>query len=61
MAKQALKPGGRFKSAVCETQVMVVKAPGGEFELGCGGPTCSRPMAKPRPVSSSAPITRPAA
>jgi hypothetical protein len=33
----ALKPGGRWKSAVCETQVMVVKAPPGEFELQCGG------------------------
>lgn len=37
MAKQALKAGGRFKSAVCDTQVMVVKAPAGEFELNCGG------------------------
>lgn len=33
----ALKPGGRFKSAVCDTQVMVVKAPAGEHELCCGG------------------------
>lgn len=37
MAKQPLKAGGRFKSAVCDTQVMVVKAPAGEFELNCGG------------------------
>ena len=33
----ALKAGGKWKSAVCETQVMVVKAPAGEFELACGG------------------------
>lgn len=33
----ALKAGGRFKSAVCETQVMVIKAPAGEFDLCCGG------------------------
>jgi hypothetical protein len=33
----ALKAGSRFKSAVCDTQVMVVKAPAGEFELACGG------------------------
>lgn len=33
----ALKPGGRFKSAVCDTQVMVVKAPAGEHALLCGG------------------------
>ncbi|MDI3259337.1 MAG: hypothetical protein QJR02_06540 [Sinobacteraceae bacterium] len=32
-----LKPGARFKSAVCETQVMVVKSPPGEHDLRCGG------------------------
>jgi hypothetical protein len=32
-----LKAGSRFKSAVCDTQVMVVKAPAGEFALQCGG------------------------
>ena len=32
-----LKPGTRLKSAVCETQVIVVKAPGAELELTCGG------------------------
>ncbi|MES0872867.1 hypothetical protein [Sinimarinibacterium thermocellulolyticum] len=37
MAKTALKPGGRFKSAVSDAQVMVVKAPPGEHELRCGG------------------------
>jgi hypothetical protein len=33
----ALKAGARFKSAVCETQVMVIKAPVGDFDLCCGG------------------------
>ena len=33
----ALKAGARFKSAVSDTQVMVIKAPPGEFELSCGG------------------------
>jgi hypothetical protein len=33
----ALKAGARFKSAVCDTQVMVIKAPAGEFDLCCGG------------------------
>lgn len=33
-----LKAGARFKSAVCDTQVMVVKAPPGEHDLRCGGP-----------------------
>ena len=37
MAKFGLKAGGRFKSAVCDTQVMVIKAPAGEFTLACGG------------------------
>ncbi len=37
MSKIALKAGGRFKSAVCDTQVMVIKAPAGGFELRCGG------------------------
>ena len=33
----ALKAGARFKSSVCDTQVMVVKAPAGERDLRCGG------------------------
>ncbi|MDB5972529.1 MAG: hypothetical protein JWQ90_4979 [Hydrocarboniphaga sp.] len=32
-----LKAGARFRSAVCDAQVMVVKAPPGEHELHCGG------------------------
>ena len=32
-----LKPGTKLMSAVCETQVIVVRAPGTEVELGCGG------------------------
>src|SRR3546814_17360481 len=32
-----LKPGARFKSAVCDTQVMVVNSPAGEHELRCDG------------------------
>lgn len=41
----ALKPGARFKSAVCETQVMVVKAPAGEHDLRCGGAEMIAPTA----------------
>jgi hypothetical protein len=33
----ALKAGARLVSSVCDTQVMVVKAPGGEHDLRCGG------------------------
>jgi hypothetical protein len=40
-----LKAGARFKSAVCETQVMVIKAPAGEFDLCCGGAEMIAPTA----------------
>lgn len=33
----ALKAGAKLKSAVCDTQLMVVKAPVGEYDLRCGG------------------------
>lgn len=32
-----LKTGTRLKSAVCNTQVMVVSAPDAELDLTCGG------------------------
>jgi len=32
-----LKAGARLKSTVCETQVIVVRAPQGDVELTCGG------------------------
>lgn len=32
-----LKAGARFRSVVCDTQVMVVKAPANELDLRCGG------------------------
>ena len=40
-----LKAGARFKSAVCETQIMVIKAPAGEFDLQCGGAPMLAPTA----------------
>jgi hypothetical protein len=40
-----LKAGARFKSAVCETQVMVIKAPAGEYDLRCGGAGMLAPAA----------------
>lgn len=45
MAKTALKAGSRFKSAVSDVQVMVVKAPAGEHELRCGGADMIAPTA----------------
>lgn len=38
-----LKAGTRVKSAVCDTQVMVIKAPAAEYDLQCGG----QPMLPP--------------
>ncbi len=32
-----LKPGSRLSSAVCDTEVVVVKAPAAEVDLRCGG------------------------
>ena len=32
-----LKAGSRLKSAVCDTQVMVIAAPDGDVDLTCGG------------------------
>jgi len=32
-----LKPGLRLKSAVCSTEVMVIRSPGAEATLRCGG------------------------
>jgi hypothetical protein len=32
-----LKPGLRLKSAVCTTEVMLIRAPSIEAELACGG------------------------
>ena len=34
-----LKTGARFKSAVCDGEIMVVTSPGGEVDLTCGGAT----------------------
>ena len=53
-----LKAGARFKSAVCETQVMVIKAPAGEFDLRCGGagmiaPTIASSGGEPDPAHAN--------
>lgn len=34
---EQLKPGSRWRSAVCATEVVVVKAPGEGVSLECGG------------------------
>lgn len=37
VAAMQLKAGLRLKSSVCETQVIVIRAPQGEVEIACGG------------------------
>ncbi len=32
-----LKPGARVRSAVCDTELMVIAAPGADAEITCGG------------------------
>jgi hypothetical protein len=32
-----LKPGSRLRSVVCDTEVVVVRAPGQDVDLRCGG------------------------
>ena len=32
-----VKAGGRMRSAVCTTEVMVIQAPPGEIDIACGG------------------------
>jgi hypothetical protein len=32
-----LKPGTRIRSAVCDTEVMLIQAPDGDVEVTCGG------------------------
>lgn len=40
MTAEAVAPGTRLRSAVCETEVVVVRAPADDVDLRCGG----RPM-----------------
>ena len=49
-----IKPGSRWKSAVCDTEVMVVRAPKGSVGLECGGqPMIPHTAAKPAGLTLS--------
>ena len=37
MTSKLLKAGARLKSAVCDTQIMVLRAPSHALDLRCGG------------------------
>jgi len=50
-----LKPGSRWKSAVCDTEVVVVRATPGDVALECGGhPMVAHAEAKPAGVAMDA-------
>ncbi len=34
---QMIKPGTKWNSTACQTQIMALRVPAGEFELSCGG------------------------
>ena len=54
-----LKPGSRWKSAVCDTEIVIVKAPSGPVTLQCGGHALNPhtqardPAASPSPEHAS--------
>lgn len=50
-----LKPGSRWKSAVCAAEVVVVRAPTGPLTLECGG-TPMLPAGAERPEGAAAPV-----
>lgn len=47
-----VRPGARFQSAVCDTQVAVVKATGPTADLRCGGQPLL-PMGEERPADAA--------
>jgi hypothetical protein len=49
-----LKPGSRWKSAVCSAEFVVVRPPQGAGELQCGG-VAVRPQADPAAPSGAVP------
>ncbi len=52
-----LKPGSRLKSSVCDTELIVVKAPSGDVDITCGG----SPMADPADTERNGEIAADAA
>lgn len=47
-----MTPGARFRSAVCDTELAVIKAPGEPLDLRCGGHPVL-PIAAERPSGPS--------
>lgn len=55
---RALKPGLRLRSAVCSTEVMILRAPPMQADLRCGG---AEMLAATDPVAAPGPSGGPAA
>ena len=49
-----LKMGGKLASTVCATEIIVVKAPGGDVDLTCGGSPMVDPAAAGEATGSPA-------
>jgi hypothetical protein len=47
-----LRPGLKLRSAVCDAQVVVVKAPSEPVELGCGGAPLLEEGQEPDPTAT---------
>ena len=52
MAGNEAKAGSRWRSAVCDTEVVIVRAPTTDVELGCGGQPLL-PLDAERPTGGS--------
>ncbi|MFG3022317.1 hypothetical protein ACGFZQ_27840 [Streptomyces sp. NPDC048254] len=50
-----LKPGGRYRSQVCDTEVIVIRAPSADSDLCCGGTPMVRLEDGATPASDSGP------
>ncbi|MQY31328.1 hypothetical protein [Nocardia aurantia] len=49
MTAVSLRPGEQLASTVCTTRVVVVRAPGAEVEISCGGAPMEPAAGKPAP------------
>ena len=49
---KTLKPGLRLKSAVCATEIMVIRAPSLDAVLACGGTEINAASSSPAPPNS---------
>jgi len=53
---RAIKPGLRLKSAVCSTQIMIIRSPAVPAEICCGGVEMLAPTEQPHPGARLDPV-----